>query len=292
MKNSLAQIQKKFLKCLRVPLNAEDRMQLDSTRAKWVKSEMMPNDRLRSEERIEIYARQYWFRILESLNDDFPGLRALMGDRDFEILIREYIDKFPSVSYTLRDFGTRLPEYLKGLKKRYGAKTGLYHQMATMELAQLHVFDEKDEVPLTTKALGTQPLLRRLQVAPHVRLMVLDYPLDLLQVGLNQEGVRDQLSNGVLDRRLRTKCTKLVGRLPKEKVYLAVHRHERKVYFKRMEQWAYELLISLNEGIPLGKSIEKVLSQKKYFNQGIEARVGCQFQEWSALGWIQVRKSK
>ena len=36
-----------------------------------------PNDRLSSFERLEIYNRQYWFRVLDCLYDDYPGLRAI-----------------------------------------------------------------------------------------------------------------------------------------------------------------------------------------------------------------------
>ena len=39
-----------------------------------------PNDRLSSFERLEIYNRQYWFRVLDCLWDDYPGLRAVLGN--------------------------------------------------------------------------------------------------------------------------------------------------------------------------------------------------------------------
>jgi hypothetical protein len=42
-------------------------------------SYFQPNDRLTSFERLEIYNRQYWFRLLESLHEDFPGLRAVLA---------------------------------------------------------------------------------------------------------------------------------------------------------------------------------------------------------------------
>ena len=32
-----------------------------------------PNDRLTPLERLEIYSRSYWFRVLDCLYDDFPG---------------------------------------------------------------------------------------------------------------------------------------------------------------------------------------------------------------------------
>ena len=38
------------------------------------------NDRLSALERIEIYNRMYWFRTLDSLQEDLPGLRAVLGE--------------------------------------------------------------------------------------------------------------------------------------------------------------------------------------------------------------------
>ena len=35
-----------------------------------------PNDRLTSFERLEIYNRMYWFRLIDCVRDDCPGLRA------------------------------------------------------------------------------------------------------------------------------------------------------------------------------------------------------------------------
>ena len=42
-----------------------------------------PNDRLSSFERLEIYNRQYWFRLLDCLYEDYPGLLAVLGEKRF-----------------------------------------------------------------------------------------------------------------------------------------------------------------------------------------------------------------
>src|SRR5215469_604765 len=42
-----------------------------------------PNDRLTAFERLEIYNRMYWFRLMDSVLEDSPGLRALLGERRF-----------------------------------------------------------------------------------------------------------------------------------------------------------------------------------------------------------------
>src|SRR5205807_7246786 len=71
-----------------------------------------PNDRLTSFERIEIYNRQYWFRLIDCLYDDYPGLLAVLGPKKFHRLVIEYLDANPSRSFTLRNLGSRLEAFV------------------------------------------------------------------------------------------------------------------------------------------------------------------------------------
>ena len=66
-----------------------------------------PNDRLSSFERLEIYNRVYWFRVLDCLYDDYPGLRAIVGERRFLKLATAYLAKYPSASlpFAISDSG-------------------------------------------------------------------------------------------------------------------------------------------------------------------------------------------
>src|ERR1700761_2452028 len=70
-----------------------------------------PNDRLSSFDRLEIYNRQYWFRLYTSFEEDFPGLKAIVGNAKFEVLMREYLTDCPSESFTLRNLGSRLERW-------------------------------------------------------------------------------------------------------------------------------------------------------------------------------------
>src|SRR5258708_34518955 len=72
-----------------------------------------PNERLTSFERLEIYNRQYWFRLLSSMIEDFPGLRAVLGGRRFEEMCKAYITDCPSRSFTLRNLCARLESWLR-----------------------------------------------------------------------------------------------------------------------------------------------------------------------------------
>src|SRR5258708_6003758 len=108
----LMTLQRAVARAVMQPLTLSERMQrtapgggrMSAYAARFIK----PNDRLTSFERLEIYNRQYWFRLLSSMIEDFPGLRAVLGDRRFEAMSKAYLVDCPSRSFTLRNLGVRL----------------------------------------------------------------------------------------------------------------------------------------------------------------------------------------
>ena len=60
-----------------------------------------------------IYYNAYRRRLVEVLQNDFPGVRALTGDADFETLAAAYIDACPSRHPSLRYFGARFADFLR-----------------------------------------------------------------------------------------------------------------------------------------------------------------------------------
>src|SRR6266436_9075676 len=113
----LHELQRVMAAALFRPLTPQWGMQkhwTDGSRMHDVAAEFIkPNDRLSSFERLEIYNRQYWFRVLDCLYDDYPGLRAIVGARKFMKLATAYLARYPSDSYTLRDLGNRLERLLR-----------------------------------------------------------------------------------------------------------------------------------------------------------------------------------
>src|ERR1700744_3613410 len=114
---TLLELQRRMAAAIMAPLGRDDK-QSRKTNVDYIK----PNDRLKSIERLEIYSRSYWYRLIDSMFEDFPGLLAVLGMRAFNKLVRAYLADCPSQSYTLRDLGGRLPEWLRRNKKFAGAK--------------------------------------------------------------------------------------------------------------------------------------------------------------------------
>src|SRR5713226_8218028 len=112
----LKTLQRTMARAVMQPLTRSERMQqtapdgrpMRAYAARFIK----PNDRLTSFERLEIYNRQYWFRLLSSMMEDFPGLRSVLGDRRFEAMSKAYIVECPSRSFTLRNLGAQLGSWL------------------------------------------------------------------------------------------------------------------------------------------------------------------------------------
>ena len=72
-----------------------------------------PNDRLTALERLQIYSRSYWYRLIDCVYDDVPGLRALLGEKKFSALVRAYLAKYPSRSFTLRNLTSRFAPFIR-----------------------------------------------------------------------------------------------------------------------------------------------------------------------------------
>ena len=151
-RRALHQLQRLMARAVMRPLTRRDRMQV-----KWIDGRpteivvnqfIKPNDRLTSFERLEIYNRQYWFRLRDCFYDDYPGLRAVLGDKPFERLADEYLAKNPSRSFTLRNLGSRLVKFLVANPKLTAPHSEVALDLARLEWAHTEAFDNAAEPPL------------------------------------------------------------------------------------------------------------------------------------------------
>jgi hypothetical protein len=63
-------------------------------------------------ERLDIYNRAYFARLLECLRESYPVLLHALGDDAFDTFALDYLQKHPSRSYTLNHLGENFPRYL------------------------------------------------------------------------------------------------------------------------------------------------------------------------------------
>jgi hypothetical protein len=271
------------------PLTADFQMQpeTDDGRSthKLADSYIKPNALLSSFDRLEIYNRQYWFRVIGAVAEDFPALNAVLGEKAFDRLVLAYLQENPSTSFTLRNLGAKLPQWLEAHPEFAPRRHKLLVDVARLEWAYVEAFDRADVTPLTTEDFGNFAADTELFLQPHIQLLDLKYPVDELVLAVHREtGPSDIMSNAVSERRQvnRTRLPKML----RSAVWLVVHRYENSVYYRRIDRENFLLLSALQQGVPLGDALEAAFRKSNLSAGEQAARIQGYFSHASELGWF------
>lgn len=271
------------------PLAPGDRMQ-----PRWVDGRPMadvvaefikPNDRLTAFERLEVYNRMYWFRLIDCFYDDNPGMRAALGERAFNRLAVAYLTRHPSRSFTLRNLCSSLPGFVRREPHWTAPRTALAREIAEFEWAQTVAFDGAAHPVMTAKDFArADPSRLRLGLQPYVTLLALAHPVDTYVIAVKErEALRGAASNAASSTKHATK-RKGVPLPQREKTWVAVHRVDNRLYYKRLDAAAFAILCAIRDGVPLAGAVAAGGRKVK------PAQVQEWFSSWSGLGWICRRK--
>lgn len=74
---------------------------------------MLPSARLSGLQRLGIYQRSYYLRLLHCMREQFPALCYALGKDLFTDFAQQYLEAYPSESHTLYELGKRFPNYLE-----------------------------------------------------------------------------------------------------------------------------------------------------------------------------------
>ena len=286
---NLLELQRRMSQDVMRPLTPDFAMQAmteqglpsDEIAASYIK----PNSFLTSFERLEIYNRQYWFRVIDAVSEDFPALRAVLGGERFDSLVLAYLRENPSTSFTLRNLGARLPAWLASYPELGGPQHALAVDVARLEWAYIEAFDGASLMPLGREdfaALGRDSTLR---LQPHLQLLDLQYPVDDVVLAVHKvTPAIDIVSNAVSERRQSSEVT--LPEVSRSNVYLAVHRFDDSVYYRRIEREEFLLLADLRDGDSIATAIERAFEGSKLAPDLQAARIQDYFAHASELGWF------
>jgi hypothetical protein len=218
--------------------------------------------RLSPIEQLDVYREQFWLRHVDCLAEDFPTLRAHVGDARFEAIVAAYLAAHPPVHFQLRHLGDDLADFLN-------KEDALLSDIARVEWAYIDAFDAEDAPPLdpaTVQAIAPSawtdvrivfhPALQRLRLAHATHKM--------------RERFRED------------KTVEVPAAVP---THLGIYRRGILLYTEEMDPLSYDLALRLARGEPLGPAGDAVAASAQ--NPGeVEANIGTWFTRWSALGWI------
>lgn len=147
-------------------------------------------------ERVDVYVEGYRLRLLEVLEDNFPGLRALLGNEEFDRCGRAYIDAHPSRHPSVREFSRQVSAFLRR-HPDYSSRAALA-EMADFELAQADVFDAADAEIATIETLASLspeswPGMR-FTLHPSARTLALSWNIPAVWSALDQDEEPESLA--------------------------------------------------------------------------------------------------
>ncbi len=226
---------------------------------------------LHAAERLELYHRQYWYRLLDSIAEDFPGLRTLLGDEAFWRLMEAYLEFVPSRSFTLRHLGESLPDFIAT-----HAAT-LSHPVHAEELARLEAalcasFEAAEHPPISATALGHA----QIGLQPHLQLLALRTPA---------ERIWQRTTSGRSRGRLRAPAQESTR-------YVAVFREDLALRVERMPRTAFLILSTIAETGSLDTAMERLERERVLSGARDGERVTAWFQQWVSRGWLTSQPTK
>jgi hypothetical protein len=244
-----------------------------------------PNSRLTAFERLEIYNRQYWYRVLGAMAEDFPALRAVVGNSKFEALSIAYLAEHPSRSFTLRNLGSKLPAWVAAHPDHAGRRHKLAVDMAKLEWAFVEAFDAAELAPLTQRQIAALQGESPLALQPYLQLVALHYPADDLVIELHRREKRQTSEAGVAHEEDSGAQT-AVPRLRPRPIWLAVHRVDLSVYYRRISREEFQTLEAIRSGSPLGEALDAGFTGSRIPESKRAGLVQQWFSNWAEFGWI------
>ena len=286
---TLLELQRRMSDDVRRPLTPEMAMQTEtsdgaSTHA-LAETYIKANDRLTPFDRLEIYNRQYWFRVITAVSEDYPALNALLREKKFDALVLAYLKEHASTSWTLRDLGAKLPQWLEAHPEFALGRHKLMVDVARLEWAYIDSYDRSALAPLTEDDFRDLAADSTLTLQPHLQLLALRYPVDELVLAVHKATPEtDIVSNAVSERKKTTRIE--LPPMLRAKVFLAVHRFDNSVYYRRIEPEAFSLLSALKAQQTLGEAMDTAFAGSRLSPEEQAQKIQACFAHAAELGWF------
>jgi hypothetical protein len=286
---NLLELQRRMAEDVMRPLTAEYQMspttEDDRPTADLIASYIKPNDRLSSFERLEIYNRQYWFRIIEAVSVDYPALSAVLGSESVDELVLAYLRDNPSTSFTLRNLGLKMPEWIRLHPEYTGDSHALAIDVVDLEWAYVEAFDRATLPPVDAAGLSEFTLDSTLRLQPHLQLLDLKFPVDELVLAVHRESEPTDIMSNAMSERNGTTYDAL-PEMEQQEIQLAVHRFQNSVYYRRIDKEEFRLLSALQAGETLGVALETAFQASELSTDEQLVKVQECFAHAAQLGWF------
>ncbi len=148
-----------------------------------------PSGKADTGELLKIYHNAYAARLVEVLGNDYPALKAMMGDTPFDAMARAYVAANPSRQPSARWVGGSLSAFLTETAP-YATNVAL-GELAAFEWAQAGAFDAADIDAMTFEQMAVIPVETwpglRFRLAPSLRRLSLSHDVPAIWLAVNEK---------------------------------------------------------------------------------------------------------
>lgn len=229
---------------------------------------ILPSKTLSPVERIAIYRRMFFLRMTESMEIDFPGVKHVLGETEFDrIITEEYVRKYPSSSYTLNHLGRFFPQFIQ--ESDLQNKTFLY-DLARLELSVTNNMDAEESTIIQQKEIvAIQPdQWEHAILIPIAALEMLEFDHNVCEylTAVNEETI--------------------VPEIQIVKTFAIVYRKAYRTYWKTLSTQQYFLLNALVSGKSFGESITLLTDHYSDSQDELQQKLFAWFNEWVSSGYF------
>ncbi len=227
-------------------------------------------------ERLEVYNRQYWFRLITIMQEEFPCTLHVIGLDGFNTWVIRFLDAHPPASPYLAQMDQAFPDFLR---RRYRGSNRLrVLEAAAYDKAFSRAFDAPTEAfaSASDAATSSDPAAaaQAWMLAPQVTPLWLHWDFTAYRARC----LADEPLTGRFALRTRGGST---GQ------GLVVHQHDHILYEKPVTHAEFLLLEALRKPSMLDqvfRAARKGATPRDL--KAMEQHVGGWFRDWTELGWI------
>jgi hypothetical protein len=230
------------------------------------------NARMSPAEQVDVYREQFWLRHRDSLTEDYPALKHVLGEEPFEDFLRAFLKAHPPRTPSLRDIGADILAFAESYDFA-GELRELALDCLRYELAFIEAFDGPDPDPLDAAVIAAVPA----EAWNHAVIV------------MNPCVGRLRLRHAVHHLRFALKAEETPPATPRIEggVRVALFRQANVVRFEELPSDAFDLLESLASGLPLVPACARLTESRSDEDVArIQGSIGGWFAGWARAGFF------
>jgi hypothetical protein len=243
---------------------------------------ILPTPRLKAHQRIQIYNQQYWWRLLNTLHDNFPLVTRLFGYHAFnEEIGIPYLTQYPPNHWSLTTLGEKLTEWIT--ESYHAPDQQLILNAAQLDWAFTASFIAPQKANLNLEQIiqeGVEGMLSHIfYLQPHIYLFKWDYDLLTFREIFIQKDVAYWTKNNFPP-------------LAKGRSYHFVLSRSLKnnIIWKEISAGEYALLYLLKKGSTLENACQFLQDQETSLYEHVVNHLQKWFQDWVQRHWLTLER--